>query len=96
MYIVSLHYTAALEAIDALIPEHVRWLEAAYADGLFLASGRKVPRSGGIIFARAMPRAELEQRLAQDPFSRHGVADYSITEFVPSMTSPALACLQEN
>ena len=96
MYIVSLHYTAALDAVDALIPEHVRWLEAAYADGLFLASGRKVPRTGGVILARAMPRAELEQRLAQDPFARHGVANYSITEFVPSMTSPALASLQEN
>lgn len=95
MYIVSLHYIAALDVIDALIPEHVRWLEAAYADGLFLASGRKVPRSGGIILARAMPREQLQQRLAQDPFARHGVADYTITEFTPGMTSPELASLQE-
>ncbi|KUM03419.1 hypothetical protein KIF53_02780 [Chromobacterium subtsugae] len=94
MYVVSLSYTASLSDIDALLPAHVAWLNQAYADGLFLASGRKVPRSGGVILARG-ERAALEARLADDPFAKAGVARYDITEFVPSMTAAGLEGLKE-
>ncbi|WP_047238208.1 YciI family protein [Chromobacterium subtsugae] len=94
MYVVSLSYTAPLSDIDALLPAHVAWLNQAYADGLFLASGRKVPRSGGVILARG-ERAALEARLADDPFAKAGVARYDITEFVPSMTAAGLEGLKE-
>ncbi|WP_047249854.1 YciI family protein [Chromobacterium subtsugae] len=94
MYVVSLSYTAPLSDIDALLPTHVAWLNQAYADGLFLASGRKVPRSGGVILARG-ERAGLEARLADDPFAKAGVARYDITEFVPSMTAAGLEGLKE-
>lgn len=95
MYIVSLTYTAPLSRIDALLAEHVRWLEAAYRDGLLLASGRKVPRDGGVILARAMPRAALDELIAADPFARAGVARYDIIEFTPTMTADALASLRD-
>jgi len=95
MYVISLHYTAPLAQIDALQDGHVAWLQAAYADGLLLASGRKVPRSGGVILARDMPEDVLRTRLAQDPFWQHGVARYDITRFQPGMTSPELAMLRE-
>ncbi|OBU85031.1 YciI family protein [Chromobacterium subtsugae] len=94
MYVVSLSYTAPLSDIDALLPAHVAWLNQAYADGLFLASGRKVPRSGGVILARG-ERAALEARLADDPFAKAGVARYDIIEFVPSMTAAGLEGLKE-
>ena len=94
MYVVSLSYTAPLSDVDALLPAHVAWLNQAYADGLFLASGRKVPRSGGVILARG-ERAALEARLADDPFAKAGVARYDIIEFVPSMTAAGLEGLKE-
>lgn len=53
MFIVSLTYHASLEQIDAYLAEHVAFLKEQYAQGHFLASGRKVPRTGGIILARA-------------------------------------------
>lgn len=94
MFIVSLTYTAPLAAVDALLDAHVAWLEQGYADGLFLASGRKVPRSGGVILARG-ERPRLEQRLAEDPFARAGVAQYDITEFIPTMTVTELDVLRD-
>ncbi|OHX16898.1 hypothetical protein BI343_01090 [Chromobacterium amazonense] len=94
MFIVSLTYTAPLSDVDAMLPAHAAWLQQAYADGLFLASGRKVPRDGGVILARG-ERAALEARLAQDPFAKGGVARYDIIEFAPSMVAPGLESLQQ-
>jgi len=95
MFIVSLSYTAALEEIDARLAEHVEWLKAGYAAGAFLASGRKMPRDGGVILARG-DRAALEARLADDPFALAGLAHYEITEFIPTMTVDDLAVVRES
>ncbi|BAK75234.1 YCII-related protein [Pseudogulbenkiania sp. NH8B] len=94
MFIVSLSYTAPLAAVDALLDAHVAWLQRGYADGAFLASGRKVPRNGGVILARG-ERAALEQRLAEDPFAQAGLAQYDITEFIPTLTAADLDALRE-
>ena len=47
--IVSLTYGADLDAIDAAMSDHVDWLRACYVEGRLIASGRKQPRTGGII-----------------------------------------------
>jgi uncharacterized protein YciI len=91
MFIVTLTYTAPLERIDAYLEAHRAWLGEQYARGLFLMSGRKEPRDGGIIIAHAADRAELEAVLRDDPFAQAGLATYAITEFVPTMTAEALA-----
>jgi uncharacterized protein YciI len=90
MFVLSLTYTAPVERIDALLVEHLAWLDQGYAEGMFLASGRKVPRTGGVILAVAESRAALEKFVAADPFAREGVADYAITEFVATRTGPDL------
>ena len=94
MFIVSLSYIAPLEEIDALLEQHVLWLKQCYVDGLFLASGRKEPRTGGIILARG-DRHTLQQRLALDPFALAGVARHDITEFHPSMTAVGMEGLAD-
>ncbi len=93
MFVVTLTYTAPLARIDELVPEHVRWLEVQYAAGAFLASGPQVPRTGGLILARAGDRAALDAILAEDPFARAGVATYQVTEFLPTLTAPELASI---
>ena len=85
MFIVSLTYTAPIEEIDRLLKAHAEYLKDEYALGSFIASGRKVPRTGGIILSNLADRAELETVLANDPFHKAGVAEYEITEFAPSM-----------
>ena len=49
MFIVALTYKAELSEVDQYIDEHISYLEKHYALGKFIASGRKVPRTGGII-----------------------------------------------
>ncbi|MBG0777634.1 MAG: GTP cyclohydrolase [Desulfovibrionaceae bacterium] len=95
MFVVSLTYVRPLEVVDALLAEHVEFLKQGYAEGVFLASGRKSPRTGGVILARAASRAALEALLARDPFRREGAAEYEITEFAATMTAPELAALRE-
>lgn len=88
MFIISLTYQKNLEEVDAHLNAHVEFLKTYYAKGIFLASGRKNPRTGGIILAVASNKAEIEAIIALDPFYIHGVAQYEITEFTASMTSP--------
>lgn len=95
MFIISLTYIKSLEEVDALLEEHIAYLKEQYALGNFLASGRKVPRTGGVILARAVSREEVETIITLDPFYRHQVASYEITEFSPTMTVDELAFLKE-
>ncbi|MGF1431457.1 YciI family protein [Kitasatospora sp. LaBMicrA B282] len=90
MFVVTLTYTAPLDRIDELIPDHVAWLDRYYEAGIFLASGRRVPRTGGVILAQAESAAQLEAVLAEDPFGRAGVAEYQVVEFLPTKTAPLL------
>ena len=87
MFIVELTYVRPIEAVEENLEAHVAYLKEYYAKGVFIASGRKVPRTGGIILARAASERELRDVLARDPFQRNGVAQYAVTEFVPSMTA---------
>lgn len=70
------------------------WVKAGYDSGTFLASGRKMPRTGGIVLARGS-RETIEAMVAADPFTIHGVADYEITEFHASRAAPGLEALKD-
>jgi uncharacterized protein YciI len=95
MFVVLLTYIAPLKQIDALLPEHVVWLEEQYASGRFLASGRRVPRTGGVILARGA-KEDIYTALAGDPFSKAGVAEYQVVEFEPTKAAPELTFLIQN
>ena len=95
MFIVSLTYTSPLEEVDIHLEAHVAYLKEEYANGSFVASGRKVPRTGGVILSRLDSRAELEAVLAKDPFAQAGIAEYEITEFVASMAASGFENLKE-
>ncbi|MET7648915.1 YciI family protein [Streptomyces sp. NPDC005426] len=91
MFVLELSYTAPLDRVDAVLREHVAWLDAHYAAGVFIASGRKNPRDGGVILAVGDDRAVIERLTASDPFVVHGVCTYRVTEFIATKTSDALA-----
>lgn len=95
MFVLELTYTAPLERVDALLAEHVEWLQKEYAAGHFIAAGRKVPRDGGVILAAGTDRATVERIVAEDPFAVAGVCEYRITEFVATTTAPALEQYRE-
>ncbi len=81
MFVIELTYKVDLAEIDAAMKPHVAWLNRHYAAGDFVASGRKVPRDGGIILAIGDDRARLEAIVRDDPFVVRGLADYRLIEF---------------
>ena len=95
MFIVLLEYIRPLEEIDALIPLHRAYLQRHYADGHFLMSGRREPRTGGVILASVPSRPQLEQILQEDPFHQAGVVRHEVLEFVPTMTHKGLEAWQQ-
>ncbi|MGW0464924.1 YciI family protein [Streptomyces sp. NPDC003027] len=95
MFVLELTYTAPVERVDALMEAHMAWLDAQYAAGVFIASGRKNPRDGGVVLAVGVDRPEIEKIAAADPFSVEGVCAYRITEFYATKTSDALAPYRE-
>ncbi|MFF4172919.1 YciI family protein [Streptomyces sp. NPDC001744] len=95
MFVLELTYTAPVERVDALFDDHIAWLDEQYAAGVFLASGRKNPRDGGVILAAGVDRARIEEIAAADPFSTGGVCAYRITEFHATRTAEGIAAYQE-
>jgi uncharacterized protein YciI len=81
MFVIELIYKADLKEIDAHMRAHMAFLKKHYAGGKFLVSGRKIPRDGGIILALGETREELEAIMREDPFCKHGLADFRVIEF---------------
>jgi uncharacterized protein YciI len=81
MFVIELIYKADLKEIDAHMREHMAFVRKHYAAGTFLVSGRKIPRDGGVILALGKSLEEIEAVVKQDPFCKHGLADFRIIEF---------------
>ncbi|MDG3085338.1 YciI family protein [Vibrio hannami] len=95
MFIVSLTYVSKIEEIEKYLSAHVMYLDKHYESGVFLASGRKVPRTGGVILAKSDTPESLEAILKEDPFYINKLAEYDITEFLPTKVSQELSILIE-
>lgn len=84
LFIINLNYRVPLEKVDEARNEHLEFLEKFYSKSIFLASGPKVPRTGGIILAKNITKDELNYIIKEDPFYQKQIADYTITEFTPT------------
>lgn len=82
-FVIESTYLAGLEQIDAQLAAHRAHLETGFQSGMLLASGPQVPRTGGMILARATDKAEVEAFLARDPFALAGISKYRVVEFEP-------------
>ncbi len=95
MFIINLNYIVPLEKLDAHMGAHVKFLKEYYKKNVFVASGRKVPRTSGIILALAKSKDEVEHIISEDPFYKHKLAEFSVTEFLTSQYHPELKKLLE-
>lgn len=95
MFLILLTYKKPLTEVDHFVAEHRAFLEQHYASGQFLLSGRKEPRTGGVILATAERRSDVEEIVRRDPFHREAIADYDIIEFLPTMAATQLGHLKE-
>lgn len=90
LFIIDLNYQAPLEKLDEAMKAHVEFLDKHYEAGDFITSGRKVPRTGGIIIARAKSKEEVDQWMQEDPFYKERLSDFTITEFITSQAQPLI------
>ena len=93
MFIIEITYTKDIAVIDAHLVEHRAWLDTQYQVGALLCSGPKNPRDGGIVIALLKDKSDVENLIKQDPFYKHQIAEYSITEFTPVKWHTAIADL---
>jgi uncharacterized protein YciI len=87
MFVLVLSYVKPIDEVDALMHEHVAWLEQHFDPGRFVVSGRRIPRTGGVIVARGDDREEIEDIAVGDPFVTGGVATCEVIHFRASQTA---------
>ena len=95
MFIISLSYKKTISEVEKFIGSHIQFLDKYYADKKFIFSGRKNPRTGGIILVRNVDKETLTEIIKQDPFYQNEIADYEITEVIPTKYDEAFACFIE-
>jgi uncharacterized protein YciI len=84
MFVVLLTYVKPLEEVDRHMKAHMVFLKTCYSAKIFVASGRRIPRTGGVILARSVSKEELNEVMGRDPFVREGVATFELIEFKTS------------
>ena len=88
MFIVNLTYIKPLDAVEKYLEKHIDFLNQYYTEGHFIASGRKNPRTGGIILMRAKNKDAVQEIIAHDPFYQNKIAQYDVIEFEASKYCP--------
>jgi uncharacterized protein YciI len=94
MFIVSLSYKATLDEVDKHMAAHIDYVKAEFEKGNFVAAGRKVPRTGGLIFSTVESREALDEILMRDPFAIEDLVSFDITEMEVTRTSQGLEALK--
>ncbi|OIN85723.1 MAG: hypothetical protein AUJ12_08390 [Alphaproteobacteria bacterium CG1_02_46_17] len=83
MFVILLHYLKPIEEVERIVVPHRAYLDQLYKDGVLLASGPQIPRTGGVLLAKGMDKEVLWELLHKDPFYTEGIADYKLIEFDP-------------
>jgi len=87
LYLILLDYLQPLPEVEIHLAAHREFLARHYAAGHFLLSGRREPRTGGVILARAESLAEVSRWVDEDPFRQAGIARHEIIAWVPGLRS---------
>lgn len=93
MYVVLLEFADKKSDAATHMQGHKDWLQRGFDDGVFLMAGSLQPSRGGAIIAHNLTRADLEARLADDPFVMANVVGAEILEIAPSRTDARLGFL---
>lgn len=82
-FVIEVTYSVPFEQMAHIVPDHRAFLQLGYDRGWLLMSGPQVPKTGGMIVARAPSLVELQQFFQDDPFLKNSVATYRYVEFEP-------------
>lgn len=84
MFLINLSYQKSMEEVEKYLNDHVAFLEKYYTLNKFICSGRKNPRTGGIILSCGKDKEEINSIIKEDPFYNNDIAKYEIIEFMPT------------
>jgi len=89
MYALAIiRYRKPLEDVLKHIDPHRAYLQGLKHEGILVASGPLVPRSGGALLLR-IPDDEIQATLDSirdnDPFTRFGLAQYEVWPWAPTI-----------
>lgn len=84
MFVILVTYKKSLDMVDKYLTDHSDFLEQGYQNNYFIVSGRRNPRTGGVILSKVQDRKQLEDIIKRDPFYIHKIADYELIEFIPT------------
>ena len=90
-FLIEIEYTTPMEQIEPIVPEHRAYIQLGFDSGMLLYSGPMVPRTGGIVLARAETIEAVETFLSRDPYRLQGVATHRIVEFTQVKYQPFLS-----
>ena len=89
-FLINITYIVPIEKVVEITPEHRAYLKAQYDAAILLFSGPRVPRTAGVLFARAQDLATIEKMIANDPFQTQGIGVYEVIEIAPVMWAEEL------
>ncbi|MFY2822679.1 YciI family protein [Ruegeria sp. MALMAid1280] len=93
MFLITLKFAHNKAAAKDSMPGHNEWIQQGMSDGVFLVVGSLQPQQGGAILAFAEDRADIEARVAKDPFVKEGVVAADVLEIIPNRADPRLTFL---
>ncbi len=94
MLIISLTPKGTPEQLEPIRAAHYAWAAKGFEDGLLLAGGRRVPPTGGMLFAKN-DRAAVDAFVAAEPFTRQGLAEIVVAEVNVMTVAPGLDALKD-
>lgn len=88
--IVLIHYKVSLDTVNAHTLAHRAYLAQLHEQGLLVASGPFVPRTGGALLLRVPDEATISSIIAKDPFHIEGVAEHEVRVWAPTIGATLL------
>lgn len=92
MFILILKYIKPIEEVEKELESHIPYLEKYYSLQKFICSGRRNPRTGGVILCNAEDINEIKEIINEDPFYKKNIAKYEIIEFIPTKYDDKFKC----
>ncbi len=90
MYLILIEYKVPFEQVEPHVDAHIKFVRRYVDIHKFVLTGRKVPRTGGVLLGDFASREEVEKTLNEDPFRIHDLANFEIIEIELSQVSEKL------
>lgn len=90
-FVLLSEYTAPIEEVDNIRPEHLLWVQQQVESGRLIVAGRRHPVTGGVIIIEAENEMEVGSIVMADPYVVSGVARYQTIPFDPAFSRQGIA-----